>query len=268
MTAAALKGRAGDLYYEETGDGVPSLLIHPSGATASTWGAVVDELARVGRVIAYDRRGYSRSGGDPVTSLRTHTEDAAVLLDGLGTAPAVVVGTSIGATIAIDLARRRPDLVRAVVAHESPWRVTRQPPTRREVAALARTGWLSARRRHADAAAAFLRFAYSYRDGGTAWDAFPEEWRQTVRENADAALTDIRIAISGYPTAKELATITPPVVCTYGARSAKPLVRVARSLVEVIPTAKLAEIPGAGHAAAFDAPAYFVQVIADATPSP
>jgi pimeloyl-ACP methyl ester carboxylesterase len=215
-------------------------------------------------VIAYDRRGYRRSGGVSVQSIAAHTADAAALLGMLGAAPAVVVGTSIGATIAIDLALRRPDLVRAAVAHESPWHVTRQPPTPSQVHALARMGWLSARGRPADAAAAFLRFAYSYRDGGTAWDAFPGAWRQAASDNAEAALSDIRIAIGGYPTARELAAITRPVICTYGARSAKPLVRVARSLVRIIPDATLTEVPGAGHAVAFDAPGDFVEVIVDA----
>jgi pimeloyl-ACP methyl ester carboxylesterase len=46
-----------DLYFEEAGEGVPILLIPPSGATAATWGLVVEELARIGRVIAYDHRG-------------------------------------------------------------------------------------------------------------------------------------------------------------------------------------------------------------------
>jgi pimeloyl-ACP methyl ester carboxylesterase len=53
----------GDGYYEDKGDGPPILLIPPSGSTASTWGTLVGDLAGVGRVIAYDRRGYSRSGG-------------------------------------------------------------------------------------------------------------------------------------------------------------------------------------------------------------
>jgi pimeloyl-ACP methyl ester carboxylesterase len=97
-----------DLYYEEVGDGVPILLIHPSGSTASTWGSAIDELARVGRVITYDRRGYARSGGDPVRKLSTHTADAAALLEFLQTPPAVVVGTSSGAMIALDLAVHRP----------------------------------------------------------------------------------------------------------------------------------------------------------------
>jgi pimeloyl-ACP methyl ester carboxylesterase len=260
--------RRSDLYYEEKGDGIPILLIHPAGATASTWGAAADDLAQVGRVVAYDRRGYGRSGGAPVRSIPTHTEDAAVLLDALQTQPAVVVGTSIGATIAIDLALRRPELVRAVVAHESPWHVTRQPPTVTQLAALARMQWLASRGRHREAAVVFLRFAYAYRDGGTAWDAFPEEWRHTVHENAAAAIADICIPIGSYPPARELAAIRPPVICTCGARSAKTMARVTRALARAIPTAKLIEIPAAGHAAAFDAPANFVQVIVEATLPP
>jgi pimeloyl-ACP methyl ester carboxylesterase len=135
---------ASDLYYEELGEGVPILLIHAGGATASTWGRAVDDLAQVGRVITYDRRGYERSGGEAVHSIPTHTADAAALLDALGASPAVAVGISVSATIAIDLALRHPDLVRAVVAHESPRRVTRQPPTVGQLTALSRMGWLAA----------------------------------------------------------------------------------------------------------------------------
>jgi hypothetical protein len=43
-----------DLYYEEAGHGLAILLIHPAGATASTWGAAAQEVARVGRVIAME----------------------------------------------------------------------------------------------------------------------------------------------------------------------------------------------------------------------
>ncbi len=108
-TATVVKAPGSDLYYEEHGSGVPILLIHPAGPTASTWGQVVDDLARFGRVISYDRRGYVRSGGEPVRSVATHTADAAALLDALQTPPIAAAGTSIAATIAIDLALRRPD---------------------------------------------------------------------------------------------------------------------------------------------------------------
>ncbi len=261
---APVKVPGSDLYYEEQGTGIPILLIHPAGATASTWGRAVVDLAQLGRVLSYDRRGYVRSGGEPIRSIRTHTSDAATLLDALQSPPAVVVGTSIGATIAIDLALRRPDRVRAVVAHESPWRVTRQPPTRSQIAALSTMAWLAARGRHSEAAAAFLRFAYTYRDGGNAWDAFPADWRDTASENAKAALADIRIAVGGYPPAKELATIKPPVVCSYGSRSPITMGRVTRALARAIPTSIVVEIEGAGHAAPFDSTGNFVQVVARA----
>ena len=252
------------LYYEDEGDGVPILLIHPSGATASTWGSVTEELARIGRVIAYDRRGYARSGGEPATVTATHTADAAAILEHLDTPPAVVVGTSAGAAIAIDLAVRRPDLVQAVVAHEFPWRFIRHVPALPQVAALARIGWFVLRGRQSNAAEALLRGAYAYRDGGSAWDDFPEAWRRAGRENARAALADFRNSIGVYPSAADLATIEAPVVCSYGARSPESMVRLVRSLAAAIPTASTHRIDGAGHAAPFDATDNFVTLISNA----
>jgi pimeloyl-ACP methyl ester carboxylesterase len=252
-----------DLYYEEAGDGVPILLIPPSGSTASTWGSAVDQLARIGRVITYDRRGYARSGGEPVRRLSTHTADAAAILESLGAVPAVVVGTSAGAMIALDLAVRRPDVVRGVIEHEGPWRFTRHLPPRPQVVSLATIGSLVLRGRLSDAAEALLRSAYSYREGGSAWDAFPEEWRRAGRENAKATLWDFVLTIGNRPSAAELATIQVPVACSYGARSPDFIVRCTRSLAAAIPSARTYRIEGAAHAAPFDAPANFVQLIAD-----
>lgn len=252
-----------DLYVEEKGSGPAILLIPHAGATAATWGEMAEGLAQTCRVIAYDRRGYHRSGGAQGRSVAEHTADAAALVDARAAAPVVAVGISVGATIAIDLARLHPELVRAVVAHESPWHVTRRRPTRSQLAALSKMAWLSARGREPEAAATFLRFAYSYRDGGSAWDRFPDAWRQAVSDNARAALTDIRVAIGSYPSARQLAAIDRPVVCSCGERSQETIIRVTRALAEVIPSATFKQVPGAGHAAAFDAPAEFAKVVLD-----
>src|SRR5215813_11123160 len=117
-----MEARGHNLYYEDKGQGMPILLIPPAGSTASTWGTLAGNLAGAGRVIAYDRRGYTRSGGEVVRSAAEHSRDAAAVLAALAAGPAVAVGTSAGATIALDLAVRRPDLVRAVVVHEAAWR--------------------------------------------------------------------------------------------------------------------------------------------------
>jgi pimeloyl-ACP methyl ester carboxylesterase len=253
-----------DLYCEEVGEGVPILLIPPSGSTASTWGAVVEQLAPIGRVITYDRRGYARSGGEPAHSMSTHTADAAAILESLGAKAAVVVGTSAGAAIAVDLAVRRADLVSAVVAHEFPWRYARHVPSASQVGALAKIGLLTLVRRERAAVETLLRSAYAYRDGGTAWDAFPEVWREVARDNARAALADFRNSIGVYPSAAELATVDVPVACSYGSRSPLNMVRLVRGLATAIPGARTREIEGAGHAAPFDATDNFVELIAGA----
>jgi len=108
-----------------------------------------------------------------------------------------------------------------------------------------------------------LRSAYSYRDGGSAWDAFPELWRRAGRENAKAALWDFLTTIGNQPTAKGLATISVPVVCSYGARSPDFMVRCTRSFAAAIPGARMHRIEGAAHAAPFDATDNFVQLISD-----
>jgi pimeloyl-ACP methyl ester carboxylesterase len=132
------------------------------------------------------------------------------------------------------------------------------------IATFARMGWRAARGKHADAAEIFLRWAYAYRDGGSAWDAFPEEWRRLARDNAKATLVDIAIAGGDYIGPKELGQVTVPIVCTYGDRSAPAMVRVTRSLAEAIPGVLLRGIAGAGHAAAFDAPEALAQAIVEA----
>jgi pimeloyl-ACP methyl ester carboxylesterase len=68
----------------------------------------------------YDRRGSFRSGRpEPyVTSVHEHADDAAALIDALAAAPAIVIGRSYGGEIAVDLALRYPDRVRALALLE------------------------------------------------------------------------------------------------------------------------------------------------------
>jgi pimeloyl-ACP methyl ester carboxylesterase len=257
-----IRARDSSLYYEEEGHGPPILLIHPAGASASTWGTLTTELTGSGRVIAYDRRGYSRSPGATVRSASTHTLDAIAVLETLDAAPAVAVGTSAGATIALDLAVRRPDLVRAVIVHESPWRALRHP-TASALATLAKMEWMARLGRDAEAAELLLRSVYAYSDGGTAWDAFPDDWRRTARENGKAVVADLRSTLHSYPRARDLAHITSPVVCTYGSRSRSYMRSITHSLAKAIPTARTRAIAGAAHAVPFDAPREFAHVILD-----
>ena len=109
------------LYYEEHGEGAPIACIHGGGSSALMWADAVEELVRLGRVIAYDRRGCTRSERpEPYerTTVAEQADDAAALLEALAAAPAVVIGRSYGGAVAIDLALRYPDQVRALVLLE------------------------------------------------------------------------------------------------------------------------------------------------------
>jgi esterase len=49
------------LHYEEYGAGEPIVCIHGTGSSAVLWRDAATELAKRGRAIIYDRRGFSRS---------------------------------------------------------------------------------------------------------------------------------------------------------------------------------------------------------------
>jgi pimeloyl-ACP methyl ester carboxylesterase len=74
-------------------------------------------------VVTYVRRGFVRSPldapPDDAARIETDAADAAALITHHG-APAFVFGSSSGAIVALDLATRHPELVRAAVAHEPP----------------------------------------------------------------------------------------------------------------------------------------------------
>ena len=56
-----VEARGSSFYYEEKGAGPPILLIPPAGATASTWGAVIGDLAGAGAPVGATYRGQRES---------------------------------------------------------------------------------------------------------------------------------------------------------------------------------------------------------------
>jgi pimeloyl-ACP methyl ester carboxylesterase len=78
-------------------------------------------LAESLRVVSYDRRGYGRSARPPGARLRRQDEDdLEALIKRLGWAPAHVAGNSFGASTALALCARRPELFRSLNMHEPP----------------------------------------------------------------------------------------------------------------------------------------------------
>ena len=110
------------LYYEEAGNGRPLLFIHGMCGDASVWADQVRRLSPHFRCVAYDRRGHSRSPLGQITqrTVELHADDAAQLILELGLAPCILVGSSGGARVAVDVVRRYPRLIAGAVLSEPP----------------------------------------------------------------------------------------------------------------------------------------------------
>jgi len=118
--AEIVVGSAGvELAGDESGDGVPVVLLH--GLTATRRYVVMGSraLERSGhRVIAYDARGHGRSSAAPTSDAYTYGDlgrDLIAVLDDRGIGRAVLAGASMGAHTLLWLALQAPERVAGLV---------------------------------------------------------------------------------------------------------------------------------------------------------
>ena len=230
------------LYYEVRGSGVPIVGIHGAGSSAVFWEDAADRLAGLGRAIIYDRRGCSRSERpDPYerTSIGEHADDARELLVGLDAAPAILVGRSYGATVALDLALRHPELVRGLVLLEA-GPIGLSP---------AYDAWFDDLRRALDERAAEGRVDLvgetAMREALGAWEELPQVARDVFTANGQALLAEVR----GGESLTDIALLpelqTPTLVVTAD-DSADMLRDASEALARAVPGARVVRVPG-GH---------------------
>ncbi|MBH1937620.1 alpha/beta hydrolase [Streptomyces sp. AV19] len=105
------------LHYEDEGTGRPLLFLHGFGTSGRVWDAQRPEFVRDHRVVTVDWRGCGRSDHPlPGNDMATVVADLVGLIEVLGLDRPVVVGSSIGAAFAIELALRHPELVGGAVS--------------------------------------------------------------------------------------------------------------------------------------------------------
>ena len=253
MSTARVPVAGLELAYDETGAGPAVLLVHGTAFTRLVWRETVRELGDDLRSVAYDRRGYGDSGApEPYTgtTIEEQSEDAALLMDALDAAPAVVCGHSAGGVVALDLLRRHPGLVRAAVLIE--------PPLLSLSAAGAET--LGAIREAVEEAAreggpeAAIEAFVESQDGPRLLEAIGAERAHAIRASARAAFADFGAAHAWEFSRGELRSIETPVLVVRGERSPDVYREVSAAIAEIIGSAELRELD-AGHAVPLDDPA-------------
>ncbi|KOU24699.1 alpha/beta hydrolase [Streptomyces sp. WM6372] len=221
--AARARVNGVDLYYEVVGEGEPLVLVHGSWVDHETWQRVVPRLARSFRVLVYDRRGHSRSERPPGQGGRRQDEDdLASLIEILG-APAHVAANSFGASTALGLATRRPELLRSLTAHEPPLMgiVGDEDRELRPVLQAMETaldGVLTALRAGEDRTGA-QRFVDEVAIGPGAWERLSDRERETLTANAPTFADEHGDPDWAHLDLARLAGFPVPALLTFGSES-------------------------------------------------
>lgn len=105
------------LYYEVSGEGSPLVLLHGGMLTIDlNFATLIPELEKRHTVIGVELQGHGRTADiDRPMTFPAFASDVVALLDQLGIDKAHVLGHSVGAGVALELAVSYPDRVRSIV---------------------------------------------------------------------------------------------------------------------------------------------------------
>ena len=118
------------LAYAEAGspDAPPMVLLHGGGNDRTAWDQVLPAFAQTHRVYALDLRGFGESGRPGAYSFELMRDDVLGFLDALGLDRIVLIGHSMGGTVAWLLAQDHPDrLTHLVIEDVAPNRPGDEP---------------------------------------------------------------------------------------------------------------------------------------------
>ena len=224
------------------GSGRPALLVHGTAADHATWTLQLHDLDGALDLVAYDRR-----IGQGITT-EEHADDAAALVAReFGGARALIIASSYGGVIALELACRAPDAVAALVLCEPPL-----PPGEHVSSAPAGYGChydrLTATAGGERAAEMFLRSVL----GDRSFEAIPGRYRRDLCATWRQIRSDMFSLGSYRIDHARIAAIPHPVLLLAGDRSPPYLTTCVVALAAVLPGARCAVIPLAGHAMHID----------------
>jgi pimeloyl-ACP methyl ester carboxylesterase len=239
-----------ELEYRIVGSGEPVLLI-PPGPLADSFLPVASEEALVERhsLILYHRRGMvGSSHATPPVSFAEQAADAAALLGHLGIGRAHVVGHSTGATIALQLALDRPEVVGSLALLEPPLTASPSAAAFFEQAAPSMEAYGSGE--NEAAMAAFLSLV-----SGLEWetcravieDGCPGATTQAIKDADTFFGVDLPALNAWSFGSEDAAAVAQPILSVLGTESGRWFVEGAQLLRSWFPGLEELTVEGAGH---------------------
>ena len=237
------------------------VLIHGAWGDHHNWDDVVPSLAEGRRVLTYDRRGHSQSERLPAQgSIEEDVADLKGLLSQMNLAPAHVVGNSFGASIALKLACRRPDLFATLTIHEPPLiGLLGDDPL--AIAIRERLVEVVQRLEGGDTEGGTKHFVETVAFGPGAWAELSEDTRRKLMFNASTFLDEYYEPDAYLVDLEALSRFDRPVLMTRGSRSPSYFRPILDQIAAALPNAAQHTFHGAGHVPQLTHPREFVSVI-------
>lgn len=237
----------------EIGRGIPILLLHGGASRADHFTELMVLLQDRHRCVAYDQRGFAATGARPETVIdHAHwAADVPAILDRLDIPRAILLGWSMGASVAINAARQWPERVVAVVLLGAP-----DPRRGVDVAKL--------RERHREAEAMSAEDLRARDDAQLRLVLGPEARDDAAivgRLLAERAATPLALAarsIDAFATRPDLTRLLPmlscPVHLVVGEQDMVCPPAAAAVIRSIVPQATVDQVPGCGHYYALEKP--------------
>jgi 3-oxoadipate enol-lactonase len=248
-----------ELAYDESGSGVPLLLVHGWPHNRTLWSGQLSGLPTQARCIAPDLRGFGDSSVREPYSIAQYADDLALLLDGLGLAQVVVCGLSMGGYVALSMLRRHRERLRGLVLVST--RATADTDEAREK----RARLIAFVEEHGVEALAGRQLRAML--GRTTFESH-RPVRESLRElmaSAPAAgvIGGLRAMADRPDSTDLLATIDVPTLVVGGAEDTFTPPDELRGLAAAIPRSRFELIDGAGHVCAYERPGAFNHLVGE-----
>lgn len=235
-----------ELFYEEEGQGDPVVWIHGLGIDHQVWALQISTFAQHFRCLAFDNRDTGESDRSPDRyTMKTLVDDTIGLMDALAIDRAHIVGLSMGGAIAQELAITHPARVNRLVLVS-----TYTSSDRRGADVLNSFALMRTRFSPEEYARATMPWVFSYDEyqiPGLVDLAIARFEDDPHFPSADVYTRQVEAALSHF-SEDRLSRIAAPTLIVAGDEDLMTPMRFTRTLHERIPGAKLAVIPGAGHA--------------------